>query len=421
MADLSAKVLDDRPPPQDADFVAESGAGIALRTAKAAIEPASTPAKNLKILHVFRAPVGGLFRHVLDVAQGQVARGHRVGLVVDSTTGGVRAEAALVELAPQLAFGIERIAIPRQPSLRDMAAVRQVARRIAAIAPDVLHGHGAKGAALIRLAPRREGAIRVCTPHGGSLVYAPGTLAGGFYRLLERLMSARTDLFLFESNFAAAEFSRTIVQPRRPVRVVCNGVGAAEFAPLTLAPDASDIVFVGELRLLKGLDVLLEALAILKRAGRIVHATIAGEGPDALKFKDLSKHLEVADQTRFVGHVPARTAFAMGRMLVMPSRAESLPYVVLEAAAACMPIIATRVGGIPEIFGPQSSRLVPPNDAAGLAKALGAALADPALLMRAAETLQARLRAHFTIDAMVDGGLAAYRDALAMQQARQCA
>lgn len=408
MADLSNKLLDERP---RAVVAAESGVGIALRSAGAAIEPAALP-ESLKVLHVFRAPVGGLFRHVLDVARGQAARGHRVGLVVDSTTGGARAEAALAELAPHLAFGVERIAIPRQPSLRDVGAVRQVARRIAAIGPDVLHGHGAKGAALVRLAPRRNGAIRVCTPHGGTLVYAPGTLAGGFYRWLERLMSVRTDLFLFESNFAAAEFSRTIMQPRRPVRVACNGVGAAEFAPLTVAPDASDLVFVGELRVLKGLDVLLQALAILKRAGRIVRANIAGEGPDAQQFKDLSERLELADQIRFVGHVPAREAFAMGRILVMPSRAESLPYVILEAAAACMPIVATRVGGIPEIFGPQSFRLVPPDDATALADALGGILADPTQRMRAAQTLQARVRAHFTVDAMVDGGLAAYREAI---------
>jgi glycosyltransferase involved in cell wall biosynthesis len=419
MADLSAEVLDDRPAHA---LAAESGVGIALRAASASIEPAAAPAKSLKILHVFRSPVGGLFRHVLDVARGQAERGHRVGLVVDSTTGGARAEAALAALAPQLAFGIERIAIPRQPGLRDIPAVRHVARRIAAIAPDVLHGHGAKGAALVRLAPRRAGAIRVCTPHGGTLVYAPGTLAGGFFRLLERLMSGRTDLFLFESNFAASEFARTIVQPRGPVRVVCNGVGAAEFAPLGSRPDATDVVFVGELRFLKGVDVLLEALAILKkRAGPTISATIAGDGPDAQQFKDLSERLEVADQVSFVGHVPAREAFAMGRILVMPSRAESLPYVVLEAGAAGMPIIATRVGGIPDIFGPQSSRLVPPDDAATLAKALGVALADPGELKRTAETLQARVRAHFTIDAMVDGGLAAYREALATQQARQFA
>ncbi len=409
MADLSDRLSDERP---QAVVAAESCVGIALRSAGAAIEPAAA-SESLKILHVFRAPVGGLFRHVLDVARGQAARGHRVGLLVDSTTGGARAEAALAELKPQLALGIERIAIPRRPSPRDFAAIRRVARRIAAVAPDVLHGHGAKGAALVRLAPRCNGAIRVCTPHGGTLVYAPGTLAGSFYRWLERFMSARTDLFLFESNFAAAEFSRTIIRPRGRVRVVCNGVGAGEFAPLAVAPDASDVVFVGELRMLKGLDVLLKALAILKRAGRMVRATLAGEGPDAQQFKDLSERLELADQIRFVGHVPAREAFAMGRIVVMPSRAESLPYVVLEAAAACVPIIATRVGGIPEIFGPQSLRLVVPDDAAALADALAGALADPAQLMHAAQTLQARVRAHFTVDAMVDGGLAAYREALA--------
>src|SRR5579864_4568884 len=117
MADVSADVLDEQPP-QASAMVAESGAGIALGSAP--IEPVASPADSLKILHVLRAPVGGLFRHVLDVARGQAERGHRVGLLVDSTTGGARAEAALAELAPQLAFGIERVAIPRQPGLRDI-------------------------------------------------------------------------------------------------------------------------------------------------------------------------------------------------------------------------------------------------------------------------------------------------------------
>src|ERR1700739_4661307 len=103
MADLSAEVLDDRPA-QAADFVAESGAGIALRAPDVAIEP-DAATKNLKILHVFRSPVGGLFRHVLDVARGQAARGHHVGLIVDSTTGGARAEAAPAGVKPHLCFG----------------------------------------------------------------------------------------------------------------------------------------------------------------------------------------------------------------------------------------------------------------------------------------------------------------------------
>ncbi len=60
--------------------------------------------------------------------------------------------------------------------------------------------------------------------------------------------------------------------------------------------------------------------------------------------------------------MPARQAFALGRIMVVPSRAESFPYIVLEAAAAGKPLIATRVGGIPDMFGPLAERLVPPDD-----------------------------------------------------------
>jgi glycosyltransferase involved in cell wall biosynthesis len=413
MPELAAELLDEGlvaaptlAPGQDTD--------VNQRSTAAPIGTDSS-SDSLKILHVFRAPIGGLFRHVLDVARGQAARGHRVGLIVDSMTGGARAEAALAELAPRLALGIERIAIPRQLSLRDLAAVRHVARKIAALEPDVLHGHGAKGAALVRLARRRNGAIRVCTPHGGTLVYAPGTLAGGFYRMLELALSWRTDLFLFESNYAAAEFSRVVGPPGGIVRIACNGVGDAEFMPIPTRSDTADIICIGELRPVKGFDILLEALAKLKRSGRVVRATIAGEGPDASKLKNLSEALDLAGQIQFAGHLPARDAFAMGRIMVMPSRAESLPYVILEAAAAGLPIIATRVGGLADVFGPQSSRLVPPGDAAALAEAIGAALADPLEVKRVAAIIQARVRSHFTINAMVDGGLAAYRDALAKQ------
>ncbi len=85
---------------------------------------------------------------------------------------------------------------------------------------------------------------------------------------------------------------------------------------------------------MKAFDVLIEALAILKQQGRLVSATIAGEGPDAAKLTAQAEQLGIADLVRLVGYRPAREAFAMGRMMVIPSRAESLPYVILEAAAA---------------------------------------------------------------------------------------
>jgi glycosyltransferase involved in cell wall biosynthesis len=378
-------------------------------------------APSLKILHILRAPVGGLFRHVLDIARGQANLGHRVGLVADILTGGPRADEALAELAPKLAFGVRRLAISRQLDYSDFHALRSISPWIAQAAPDVIHGHGAKGGALARLSRSAPGAIRVYTPHGGTLVYSPGTLAGAFYRLLERLLKWRTDLFLFESNFAAAQFRAQIGRPPGLVRVVHNGVEDSEFAPIIHPADATDLVALGELRPVKGFDLLIDALAKLKASGRHTTATIAGAGPLDAELKAQAQRLAVTDQVRFVGHRTAREAFAMGRIMVLCSRAESLPYVVLEAAAAGMPIVATRVGGLPEIFGGDAAHLVGPDDSAALAAAIDAALADPVNLRGLAHAVCARTRHQFSAAAMVDGGLAAYREAIAMRKLAQFA
>jgi glycosyltransferase involved in cell wall biosynthesis len=400
-------------------------ATLAVPAESAPLPEASAPPQTgfdqsgLKILHILRAPLGGLFRHVLDVARGQSQRGHRVGLIVDSTTGGARADAILAELAPSLALGLERTAITRELGPSDLPALRRISRRIKLLAPDVLHGHGAKGAALARLAPSAPHAIRVYTPHGGTLVYRPGTFVGGFYRSLEWLLKWRTDLFLFESGYAASLFRAEMGRPPAMVRVVHNGVGEAEFAPVASRADGADIVCVGELRPVKAIDILIEALALLKRSGRRVTAVIAGEGPESATLKALARRLEIADQVRFIGYCPAREAFAMGRMLVIPSRAESLPYVVLEAAAAGVPIIATAVGGVPEIFGPQADALIPPEDVAALAGAIAAALDDPGHAQRVAAAVRTRVRGEFSSTVMVEAGLAAYREAIAMRKLAQ--
>jgi glycosyltransferase involved in cell wall biosynthesis len=376
---------------------------------------------SLKIVHLLRAPLGGLFRHVIDVAKGQIERGHRVGLIVDSTTGGERADAILSEFAPRLALGIDRVPIARQLSPGDLPALLRISRRITALAPDVLHGHGAKGAALARLTPAAPNAIRAYTPHGGSLVYCPGTVSGGFYRSIERILNPRTDLFLFESSYIAELYRKVVAPPRAMVRIVRNGIAESEFETAAPRTDAADIVCVGELRPVKAIDVLIEALAILQRSGRRVTATIAGEGPDAEKLKAQANRLGLADQVRFIGHCPARTAFTMGRMLIIPSRAESLPYVVLEAAAAGLPIIATAVGGNPEIFGAQAAKLIPPDDIAALIGAITAALDNPAGMQADAAVLRSRIRSEFSLTTMVECNLAAYREAIATRKRTQFA
>jgi glycosyltransferase involved in cell wall biosynthesis len=370
--------------------------------------------RALRILHVLRAPVGGLFRHVIDLARGQAARGHRVGIVADANTGGARADAAFASL--DLALGLTRVPMSRHIGASDVAAQRHVARRAAEMQADVVHGHGAKGGAYARLVPAGR-AIRVYTPHGGSLHYDRRSPVGIMYLALEAMLMRRTELFLFESAFGRDAFAGKIGAPNSLVRVVHNGVTSAEFAAVTPADDATDVVFVGELRALKGVDVLLDALARLAREGHALSATIVGDGPDAAAFKTQAERLGLS--ARFMAPMAARMAFTLGRCLAVPSRAESLPYIVLEAAAAGVPLIATHVGGIPEIFGPHAGRLVPPADAVALARAIAATTSDIAGARNEALTLRARIQANFSADAMTDGVLAAYAEARQFHFARQ--
>jgi len=366
----------------------------------------------LSILHVLRTPVGGLFRHVLDLTRGQIARGHSVGMVMDADSGGPQVDAELKQLEPSLALGLSRHSMRRAPGLADLVALTHVMRRIGKTHPDVVHGHGAKGGAYARVA---WNAIRAYSPHGGSLHYNRDGLVGRFYLGTERLLLPRTDLIVVESAYSGEIYHRKIGVPRL-ARVVHNGVAPGEFAAVPEAPDATDLLFIGELRHLKGVDLLIDAIARLHGSGRPVTATIVGDGAERPAFERQVATLGLADATRFPGAMPARQAFARGRVLVVPSRAEGLPYVILEAGAAGKPVIATRVGGNAEILGTDAGRLVPPDDAGALASAIASTLERPDETKRAAETLRDRIAQAFTVDGMVDGVLAAYGEALAARR-----
>ena len=362
----------------------------------------------MKILHVLRAPVGGLFRHVVDLAHGQIERGHDVGMVVDSRTGNALSESALAGLAPKLALGLSRYPIFRQPGPADVAAVWHVAGRIHKSGAEIVHGHGAKGGALARLAPARGALIRAYTPHGGSLHDAVG---GRMSVLLERALKRRGQLYLFESAYSRDTFHRKVGRPEALVRVVHNGVRRDELAPVALAGEAADIVFLGEMRALKGVDVLIDALAYCRRTGRRLTAALIGDGPDVATFRAQVDRLGLQGLVTFRKPMPTRQALAQGRIVVLPSRAESLPYVVLEAAAAGKPLVATHVGGVPEVFGPLAGRLVAPGDAAALAKAMVDAVDDEAAAM--SQALRQRIEKAFSVEAMVESVLNAYQQAQA--------
>lgn len=377
----------------------------------------------LNILHILRAPVGGLFRHVTDLVRGQIARGHNVGIVADSLTGDVSSEAVLASLIPLLALGLTRTPIKRPFGPRDLTAFWHVSRRVRATHADVVHGHGAKGGAFARLAFAGRPSVRAYTPHGGSLLLDHNSRTGKAYLALERILMPRGDLYLFESAYSAAVFDAKIGQPRGLVRVVHNGVNPNEFEPVALAPDATDLVFLGELRPVKGIDVLIDAIARLRDNGALqVTATVVGGGPLAAELHMQAEHLGLSRAIRFMPPMPARAAMALGRVMVIPSRAESLPYVVLEAAAAGKPLITTNVGGIPEIYGPLADALIPAGDAVKLAEAIAkaktASMHEPNAMIDAARQLRTQVERSFSCDAMIDGVLAGYGEAIARLPAR---
>ncbi len=379
--------------------------------------PDTMPA-SLKIVHVLRAPLGGLFRHVIDLTREQAARGHRVGLIVDSSTGGTRAEEILASLAPQLALGVLRAPMHRLPHATDISALARISRRLTELKPDVVHGHGAKGGAYARLPgfwTFEESPVRAYTPHGGSFNYKPGTFAHTGYMTVEGFLARTTDLLLFESAYIGRRYQQFVGKVDAIQRVIVNGVSPAELEPVEPAPDAADLFYIGELRSAKGIDTLIDSLPMVERMiGRRPSLVLVGSGPDRDALQAHAAEVGFADSVRFAGAMPAREAFRLGQILVVPSRAESLPYVVLEAAGASVPMVATDVGGIPEIFGPYANELIRCDRPLTLAEAIAAKLTvsrDENLAL--ARKLAAFVGAKFTLANMVEGVIDGYREALA--------
>jgi glycosyltransferase involved in cell wall biosynthesis len=368
--------------------------------------------ERFRILHCLRAPVGGLFRHVLDLSAEQAALGHDVGLVFDSTHRDPLSEARLAIVADRLRLGITRIPMSRWPGWGDASASRAVARLAREAGADVLHGHGAKGGAYARLAGRLlrlQGypAAAFYTPHGGSLHFPEGSPAALAFIGMEKVLARFTDGLIFESDYIRREYERRVGAGLAPTAAITNGLQPADFVSIVPRADAADFLFVGELRELKGVDVLLRALADVARR-RPVTALIVGAGPDREAFERLAGELRLTAAVTFPGPIPALEAFAHTRALVVPSRAESLPFIVLEAAAAAVPLIATNVGGIPEIAAGCDMALLPPGDADALARAMQGFLDDPEAAKAGAKRLRQSVQQRFAIGATTATVIAFY-------------
>ncbi len=352
----------------------------------------------MRIVHAFRSPVGGIFRHVRDLAMAQHKAGHNVGIVCDSTTGGEHEAQLFQTIEPYLALGVHRISMQRQIGLGDLAAARRTFLSIRALDPDVLHGHGAKGGFYSRvfgtaLRRKHRPVARIYSPHGGVLHHDARSAKSKVYFLIERQLEQLSDHILFVSEFERRTYAAKVGHPRSPHSLVHNGLQQLEFEPVATQSGAADFLYIGMMRDLKGPDLFIEALASLRERHPGVTAHMVGDGEDLPRYRARVDGLGL--DVTFHAAMPARAAFGLGRFMVVPSRAEAMPYIVLEALAAGRSIIATAVGGIPEILGQSSPALAQPS-VASLVGQMSRALEHPSWLasvMPAADDLRHRFSA----------------------------
>lgn len=363
-----------------------------------------------KVLHCLRAPVGGLFRHVRDLVRAQSAMGFRVGILCADEPNDTLTLSRLAALESFCSLGITRLALGRMPGVSDVKALLSAGWLIEDMQPDVLHGHGAKGGLISRMVRAPTHVARIYTPHGGTIHFPPLSPGGLVFGLAERFMMKRTHGLIFESGFARSVFEERFGFGGECAAVVYNGVTEAEFEPVTLVEKPADFLFLGELRALKGIFTLLYAVRKVSDE-RKISVAVVGSGPDENAFRERVEALGLQDRVCMHGVLPARKAFALGRAVVMPSHHDSFPYVALETAAVGRPLIATRTGGIPEIFGAQAEHLVTPQSVDSLREALLSFLDDPQTHMGRAETLQKFVATEFSVRRMALGVAMVYRHA----------
>jgi glycosyltransferase involved in cell wall biosynthesis len=373
----------------------------------------------VKLALVLGTSTGGTGRHVRMLAAGCAARGARVEVFGPAQTD---RDFAFGGAAPGVGFTAVEIADrPRLPG--DLRAIGRLRRLFRAWRPDVVHAHGLRAGALaaIAVAFARTAAgneqgrqVLVVTVHNAP---PAGGVTGAIYRVLELIVARNADSVLcvsadLEDRMRAAGARRVghavVPAPVSLTADVSAEARAALRAEFGADPGQAIVLAAGRLAVQKGFGLLLDAAA---RWGDIRPApllVIAGQGPLAADLQARAASLGLT--VRFAGHrvdVPALLAAA--DVFVLPSVWEGQAVILQEALRAGVPVVATRVGGNPELTGEDAAILVPPGDARRLAEAVHVVLGDPALAARLREAAAARARALPDEDAAVAAALAEYR------------
>lgn len=372
-----------------------------------------------------RLNVGGPSVHVILLTAGLRERGYETRLVV-----GVEAprEGNLLELAAEKGVDCLQMAgLGREIRfLSDLRAFWGLRRMIREYRPAIVHTHTAKAGVLGRLAARLSGVpVVVHTYHGHVLRGYFGPLTTAFYRAIETLMGTLSDALVAVSEAVKRDLVDLGVAPDRKIRIIPLGL---DLEPLARrlprgglrgesgVPSSSPLVgIVGRLVPIKDVPTFLRAAALVHDSLPEARFAVVGDGEARVWLEKESVRLGLSEVVCFHGwRRDMGAVYGDLDVVVNASRNEGTPVALIEALAACRPVVATRVGGTSDLLGDGiRGTLVPPGDPDALARAILDNLRSPDEALRRARAGQEYVLARHSVGRLVQDVDALYRELLA--------
>jgi glycosyltransferase involved in cell wall biosynthesis len=385
---------------------------------------------DIRVVRLFsRLNIGGPSVHVILLTAGLATRGYATRLVVGQES---EREGNLLDLAAERGVTCERMtALGREiDPVADARALLGLYRVIRAFRPHIVHTHAAKAGLLGRLAARLAGVpVVVHTYHGHVLRGYFGPVKTAFFRALEVALGRFTDALVTVSEAVKDDLVSLRVAPAARIRVLPLGLDLAGLhrdpAPATAGGlrepmERGPLVgMVGRLVPIKDVPTFLDAAALVRASLPECRFALVGDGEERARLEVLVADRGLKDAVRFHGwRRDLAGVYAELDVVVNSSRNEGTPVALIEALAAGRPVVATRVGGTPDLLADgQFGRLVPPGDPEALAAAIVETLRDPEGSRARALAGRAHVLAKYDIGRLVDDVDRLYRELLAAKSA----
>lgn len=383
----------------------------------------------IRILRVIaRLNMGGPAIHVSSLAAGLEPRGYETTLVAGSLA---RGEDSMAFLAERLDIPVRTIPeLQREVSpIDDARSVMRMREIIRELRPHILHTHTAKAGAIARAAALVSGAARpailVHTFHGHVLKGYFDPVRTAFFKKVERSLARVTDALVAVSPEVRDELVAAGIAPREKFSVIRLGIPLEErlgdaTADLDyrrlygISESAFVVGWVGRMTDVKDTDAVLEIVGAARDRGLEAVLVMVGDGPDRVRLEQLAHDIGIARSTFFVGYQPEVAGYyRLFDAFLLPSVNEGTPVSAIEALASGTPVVATRVGGVPDVVRDgEDGFLFEPGDTDGAAERLALLASDATLRSALGASGRERVLRRYSVSRLVEDVDRLYRSLL---------